>query len=137
MADIFSVKKRSLIMAGVKTKNTAPERKVKSVLKRLRIKYRSNVASLPGKPDLVLIDKRVALFVNGCFWHLHKNCSKAKLPSTNKAFWRNKIISNVHRDKNVSVALKRLGWKVITIWECKTKSHKIEALLMKKLKHKI
>lgn len=77
---------------------------------------------MPGKPDIVLPKYKSVILVHGCLWHGHKNCSKATLPASNVMFWKEKIAANVSRDKRVKQSLKKAGWKVITIWECKLKN---------------
>ena len=84
-------------------------------------RYRLQVKSLPGTPDIVLPKYKTIIFVNGCFWHAHPGCKRAKLPKTNRAFWKEKIRHNVERDKKAKQELDMMGWKVITVWECETK----------------
>lgn len=119
MADIYSKAKRSEIMAKVRTRRTAPEESVASLLRRLRVRYRRNVGSLPGAPDFVVSTKKVAVFVHGCFWHGHSNCKRAKLPSTNTEFWTKKISGNIRRDRRNERLLRKEGWRVVTIWQCR------------------
>lgn len=133
MADIFSKKKRSQIMSNIRATETKPEIIVRQFLFSKGYRFRKNVKSLPGKPDIVLPKYKTVVFIHGCFWHGHKNCKKATLPSINKAFWKNKINSNVERDRVVQKALKKEGWKVLTIWECKLKSKELLAKEMNKL----
>ncbi|PKN16226.1 MAG: hypothetical protein CVU66_01735 [Deltaproteobacteria bacterium HGW-Deltaproteobacteria-23] len=76
------------------------------------------VADLPGKPDIVLFRYKTVIFVHGCFWHRHKDCRFAYTPKTRTDFWLNKLESNVIRDQQVKADLERLGWRVITVWEC-------------------
>ena len=90
MADIFSKAKRSEIMAKIKGRHTSPELKLVMLLKRLGYKPERHRKDLPGSPDIVLASKKTVLFVNGCFWHGHKNCKRASLPSSNKSFWKKK-----------------------------------------------
>ena len=117
MSDIFSFQKRSDIMSKIGGKNTKPEILVRKFLFSKGFRYRINVKTLPGKPDIVLPKYKTVIFVNGCFWHGH-NCKKGKLPSSNIDFWRGKISNNKLRDdKNSDLLIKR-GWKVIIIWQC-------------------
>jgi DNA mismatch endonuclease (patch repair protein) len=108
--------KRSLLMARVRRSGTAPELALRRALHRAGYRYRLNSGnSLPGTPDIVLRRFRLAIFVDGCFWHgcpLH-----GSLPKTNTAFWTAKIIRNQGRDKQVDESLKELGWKVLRVWE--------------------
>jgi DNA mismatch endonuclease (patch repair protein) len=76
---------------------------------------------MPGTPDIVLPRHGLCIFVHGCFWHLHRNCKDARIPKTRTVWWRKKLEGNSTRDKRHTVALRRLGWRVITIWECETK----------------
>ena len=84
-------------------------------------RFRLHRKDLPGKPDLVLPKYRTAIFVNGCFWHQHKECKYSRLPKTNIDFWKRKLEGNSQRDKLNQSKLKDMGWKVINIWECQTK----------------
>ena len=121
MADRFSPAKRSQIMSAIKGRNTVPERIVKRFLRKVRIKFRSNVLTLPGTPDFILPDYHAAIFVHGCFWHGHSGCGRAALPVTNRQFWSGKIKGNKTRDQKVAKLLREQGWKVITIWQCHIK----------------
>ena len=118
MTDIFSKGKRSEVMSRVRHVKTAPERKVASMLKALQVRFRQNVAHMPGQPDFVLPDKKTVVFVHGCFWHRHRGCKRATTPSTNAEFWLSKFDSNVRRDRRNARLLRRDGWCVVTIWEC-------------------
>ncbi len=121
MADKFCPEKRSQIMANIKGRNTAPERLVKSCLRRLKCKYRSNVQTLEGKPDILLVEQNKLIFVNGCFWHGHNGCKRATRPETNRGFWEKKIMSNIKRDKRCIRSLRQDGWIVLVVWQCQTK----------------
>lgn len=128
MADIFDAAKRTQIMASVKNKSTTPEIKLRSILHRAGYRFRITKKDLPGKPDIVLPKYRTAIFVNGCFWHGH-SCKRGHRPQTNSKFWNEKIDRNIERDKLVSGELKKLGWRVLTIWECELKKRNQETLL--------
>ena len=117
MSDIFSQTKRSDIMSKISSKDTKPEILVRKFLFSKGFRYRINVKTLPGKPDIVLPKYKTIIFVNGCFWHGH-NCKKGKLPSSNTDFWKEKISNNKSRDAKNSDLLVKLGWKVIIIWQC-------------------
>lgn len=119
MADIFNKARRSQIMASIKGKHTAPERLIASILARLGFVPQLHRCDLPGSPDLVLARKKVAIFVNGCYWHGHDNCPRATLPSTNQAFWKEKINKNKRRDVRQRRQLRAMGWRVLTFWTCK------------------
>ncbi|QII09438.1 putative very short patch repair endonuclease [Candidatus Kuenenia stuttgartiensis] len=122
MADIFTKKKRSQIMASVSRKETKPEILVRKFLFNQGYRYRKNVKTLPGKPDIVLPKYKTVIFVHGCFWHGHKNCKAAKLPETRKEFWANKIKANILRDKRVKKKILSEDYNVITVWQCQLKN---------------
>jgi len=119
--DIYSAEKRSALMRAVRTEGTAPERAVRGILRKAHVRFSGNADHLPGRPDLVLPDRRTAVFVHGCFWHQHKGCCKSKLPATHLKFWREKLTENVRRDRRHAAALRRAGWKVRVVWECETR----------------
>lgn len=118
MADIFTPKKRSEVMSAIRGRDTRPEREVRSIVHRLGYRFRLNVRGLPGSPDLVLPRLRTVIFVHGCFWHRHVDCRYATTPSTRRRFWQEKFDANVARDQRVARRLRRLGWSVLTVWEC-------------------
>lgn len=118
MADVFSKKKRSAIMAAIRGKHTAPEKALKKLLRTRGIRYRSHVSGLPGTPDVVLPESKIAIFINGCFWHGHASCKRSRLPTTNVEFWKLKIRKNMKRDKCVSRSLRAMGWKIRIYWTC-------------------
>lgn len=122
MADIYDKAKRSEIMSCVKHTRTAPEEKVAGLLKKLRIKYRRNVKSLPGQPDFVIKTAKAVIFVHGCFWHGHPNCKLARRPKTNRKFWEQKVVDNRKRDRRKERLLRKQGWHVITIWQCRLRT---------------
>jgi len=116
--DHLSPAMRSWNMAQIRGTETRPERLVRSLLHRAGYRFRKNVSSLPGRPDIVLPKYRTVIFVHGCFWHRHKNCKHATMPQTNKAFWIKKFERNVANDKKHARQLRKLGWQVITVWTC-------------------
>lgn len=118
--DTVSKKKRSEIMSKVKSKNTRPEILIRKALFAKGFRYRINVKSLPGSPDIVLKKYKAVIFLHGCFWHGH-DCKYGKLPATNTKFWKEKQERNKERDQRKIRELQTLGWKVIVIWECKIK----------------
>ena len=113
-------------MSRIRAKNTTPELAVRSLLHRLGFRFRIHVKRLPGCPDIVLSRLRTVVFVNGCFWHRHKNCKFAYSPKSRKAFWEEKFKANVTRDHQLQTQLGKSGWTVRVIWECQT--HKVEIL---------
>jgi DNA mismatch endonuclease (patch repair protein) len=121
MTDIVDRATRSRMMAGIKSKNTKPEIRIRSELHRLGFRYRLNQISLPGKPDLVLKKHNTVVFVHGCFWHGHE-CPLFKWPKSNAKFWRKKIKGNRARDQSDIARLLQLGWRVLIIWECAIKN---------------
>lgn len=130
MSDVMTPEQRSRCMAAVKGKDTKPELIVRKYLFSRGLRYRVNNRKLPGSPDIVLRKYKTVVFVDGCFWHGHKDCKYFKLPKSNVDFWRHKIAMNIARDYANNVDLKLAGWKVIRIWECeiKTKVKREEAL---------
>jgi DNA mismatch endonuclease (patch repair protein) len=117
MADVFDKEKRSEIMRAVKSsKNKSTEEKLIAYFKENKITGWRRNYKVYGKPDFVLPDLRIAIFVDGCFWHGH-NCRNTH-PEQNKEYWQRKIGRNMARDKEVTDHLERLGWNVIRIWEC-------------------
>ena len=118
MTDVFSTSKRSEVMSRIRGKDTTPELQVRSIVHRLGYRFRLHAKDLPGSPDLVLPRLGTVILVHGCFWHRHRGCRYATTPSTRRAFWQAKFDANVARDRRVSASLRRLGWSVITVWEC-------------------
>ena len=117
-ADIFSEEQRSYVMSRVGSKNTKPELIVRSYLHGLGFRFRIHEKSLPGRPDVVLPKHRCVVFVNGCFWHRHKGCLRASMPSTRVDFWQSKFERNIARDQKDLCLLKKAKWKVCLVWEC-------------------
>ena len=124
MADVFSKKKRSLIMSRIRAKDTAPELLVRKFLFKHGYRYRLHVKTLPGKPDIVLAKYKTAIFVHGCFWHGHPNCNKASLPKTRTEWWQEKITRNMTNDLRNLLLLEQAGWSVIVIWQCELRKNK-------------
>lgn len=120
MADNHSKEVRSKNMSRIRSTNSKPEEIVRKYLFSQGFRYRKNVRTLPGCPDIVLPKYKTVIFVNGCFWHRH-DCPRFVWPSTNQEYWNPKILRNVERDQKNVEELKVLGWKVITVWECELK----------------
>ncbi|WP_179414546.1 very short patch repair endonuclease [Mucilaginibacter sp. E4BP6] len=116
--DIWSVEKRSEVMALVTSKNTKPEIRLRKALFSLGYRYRLHNKKLPGKPDIVLPKYRTVIFMHGCFWHRHSNCRAATSPKSNINYWESKFENNIRRDAAHQHALEALGWRVIVVWEC-------------------
>ena len=133
MADNNTKEIRSMNMSHIRSINSKPEEIVRKFLFSKGLRYRKNVRSLPGKPDIVLRKYNTVVFVNGCFWHKH-DCGRFVMPSSNTEYWSAKIEANVERDKLNKSQLEALGWKVLVIWECqlkkKTKVDSLEHLYM-------
>lgn len=118
--DIFTKEKRSEIMRKVKSKDTGPEKKVRSLLHSLGFRFRLHRKDLPGKPDIVLPKYKTVIFVHGCFWHGH-DCKRGdRIPKENKSYWIRKLKDNVNRDKRNIEELSGAGWSVVVVWECMT-----------------
>ncbi|MBI4910997.1 MAG: DNA mismatch endonuclease Vsr [Acidobacteria bacterium] len=123
-ADIVSAETRSRMMAAVAQKDTRAELQVREILHTSGIRYRIRNGDLPGSPDIANRSSRWAVFVNGCFWHGHKNCRKTKsttasrIPKTRAEFWSNKLVANRVRDAKRCRELRRMGYRVLIIWEC-------------------
>ena len=109
---------RSATMRSVKSRDTAPERVVRSYFHKLGHRFRLHRGDLPGRPDLVFVGPRVAIFVHGCWWHGHECYRGNRIPKTNTAYWTKKIARNIARDKLAVTELERLGWTTIVLWEC-------------------
>jgi DNA mismatch endonuclease, patch repair protein len=108
-------------MRRVKRKDTAPEMVVRSAVHRLGYRFRLHRKDLPGSPDLVFVARKAVIFVNGCFWHHHNGCRRASVPKTRARYWAARLDRNVNRDRRVTRQLRRLGWRVLVIWECETR----------------
>lgn len=128
MADNHSKEVRSMNMSHIQSKNSKPEELVRKYLFSKGFRYRKNVKTLPGCPDIVLPKYKTVIFVNGCFWHKH-DCPRFVWPSSNEDYWRPKIMGNVERDKRNIAELQQLGWTVLTVWECELKKKVIDATL--------
>jgi len=109
-------------MSRVRGINTGPELEIRKLLSSYGVRYRLQRKDLPGKPDLYVPRLRLAIFVNGCFWHGHEDCPRAALPKTNTTFWANKISQNVARDRRVEGDLRSLGFDFILVWTCDAKN---------------
>ncbi len=122
--DIVSPETRSRMMKAVGQKDTKPELMVRRLLLQLGVRYRVRNRDLPGSPDVANRKRRWAVFVNGCFWHGHKNCRKTKagrgirVPRQNSQFWQTKLVDNRHRDARNCRDLRKLGYRTVVVWEC-------------------
>jgi DNA mismatch endonuclease (patch repair protein) len=118
--DRFSPKLRSKVMSRIKGKNTKPELIVRRFLHRLGYRYTLHRKELPGTPDLVFPARRKVILVHGCFWHHHNACKDGRVPKSRVDYWSLKLRRNVERDRGSVRRLRRLGWRVLTVWECET-----------------
>lgn len=133
MPERLSSEARSRNMAAVTSRNTAPELVVRRLLHKAGYRFRLHKKELPGCPDIVLASRRIAIFVNGCFWHSH-DCNRGKsTPVKNAAFWHTKRAATVARDARTLASLESMGWHVIFIWECTVKSGEFSAPLLAQL----
>lgn len=144
MTDKMTPAQRHYCMSRIHGKDTKPELKVRQWLWRHGYRYRLNVKSVPGKPDIVMRRYRTAIFVNGCFWHGHdvefsveglefrvENSKCCKIPQTNREFWVNKIKRNQERDQRNYQVLHDNGWQVIVVWECQLQPKTIEETMLR------
>ena len=129
MSDIMTPQQRSYNMSRIRSRNTTPERAVRDALWHKGYRYRLNDRRLPGSPDLVLPKYRAVIFINGCFWHGHRGCTKYTVPKTNEQFWREKVARNIARDELNAQRLDTLAWTVITVWECELSKKNLDATI--------
>ena len=121
MTDIKTKEDRSKNMAAIHSKNTKPEVYLRKLLFSKGFRYRNNVKNIVGHPDIYLAKYNTAIFVNGCFWHRHKDCKYAYMPKSRVEFWNNKFINNINRDLFVKTELEKAGIKCLIVWECTIK----------------
>ena len=117
MVDRLTPERRSALMKSVQTKDTGPERRVRSLLHRLGYRFRLHRRDLPGTPDIVLAGRNAVIFVHGCFWHAH-GCRIGQAPVSKLEYWGPKLGKNRERDRRKVRELRRLGWRVLTVWQC-------------------
>ncbi|MDH5528743.1 MAG: DNA mismatch endonuclease Vsr [Paracoccaceae bacterium] len=118
MVDIVDSETRSRMMSNIRGKDTKPEMMLRRALHAHGFRFRLHRKGLPGRPDLVFPKHRAAVFVHGCFWHRHPDCSKATTPATRAEFWQNKFTENTARDQRNINQLQKAGWRVLVVWEC-------------------
>lgn len=111
-------------MRSVRSKNTKPEMAVRKAAFALGFRFRIHVKDLPGTPDIAIKSRKKAIFVHGCFWHRHKHCKRATMPSTNVEFWFAKFARNIERDRAILRAYRRIGWSPLVVWECQVERGK-------------
>ena len=134
MTDVFTPEQRSAVMRRVKGRDTAPEWKVRRMLRAAGIGYRLGGCGLPGRPDVVMKGRRVVVFVHGCFWHGHDCPRGARKPRSNADYWAAKIARNRARDARVEAELTAAGWRVLTVWECRLREPDFAARLLAQIR---
>lgn len=118
MTDVFSKQKRSEVMSAIRSKDTRPEKAVRSIVHRMGLRFRIHGKGLPGTPDVVLTKHKTVVEILGCYWHRHAGCKLASEPSSNRRFWLEKFRRNVARDEANRKALRKMGWRTVVVWEC-------------------
>lgn len=131
MTDVHSSAIRSYNMSKIQGKDTKPEILVRKYLFSKGLRYRLHTKNLPGRPDIVLPKYKTIVFVHGCFWHSHVDCRYGVVPKTRTEWWKKKISGNIERDKKNEEILRSEGWKVIILWECELKKHRLDTTLEK------
>jgi len=121
VVDHLTVEQRSWNMGRIRSKNTAPERVVRQLLHRMGFRFRLHRADLPGRPDIVLPKYRTVIFVHGCFWHRHRGCKYSSTPKSHRAYWEEKFRLNRELNGKHRKKLRRLGWKVLVVWQCEVR----------------
>lgn len=142
MVDTISKEKRKEIMSKIRGKDTKIEVKVRNWLHKQGLRYRKNCKEIPGTPDISIKKYKIAIFVNGCFWHAHHDCKLFRYPKSNEEYWAKKLAQNVARDRGNIEKLHNLGWNVFVIWECQveksfdsTMKNLLDEILKLKSKH--
>lgn len=118
MVDRINKETRSRTMAAIRSRDTKPEKWIRTELHKRGFRFRLHNKQLPGSPDLVLRKYHAAIFINGCFWHQHQKCKVAHIPETRREFWERKFDRNIARDQKVLYQLKVMGWRTAVVWEC-------------------
>ena len=118
MSDVLTTEQRSRNMSAIRSKDTKPELYIRKLLFSCGYRYRKNYKKIPGHPDIFLPKYRTAIFVNGCFWHRHKGCKYASMPSTRTEYWTAKFEANIKRDERNRSVLSALGIRTLIVWEC-------------------
>ena len=128
MSDTKTTEERSYNMSRIRSKDTQPEEMVRKYLFAHGFRFRKNVKTLPGCPDVVLPKYKTVILVQGCFWHMH-DCGRFHWPSSNREYWEPKIRRNVERDRINIERLQASGWSVLTIWECELKKKAFQSTM--------
>jgi DNA mismatch endonuclease (patch repair protein) len=129
VVDILTPEQRQRCMSQVGSKNTTPEILVRRLLHALGYRFRLHRKDLPGTPDIVIPKLKSVILVHGCFWHSHRGCHRASRPETNVQFWKSKLDANIRRDRTVRHRLRKLGWRILVVWECQTRNANLERRL--------
>jgi DNA mismatch endonuclease, patch repair protein len=125
MADVHTPAQRSFNMSRIRGRDTKPEILLRSLLHRRGLRFRKNVTSLPGKPDIVLTRHKAVVLVHGCYWHRHPGCRFTTTPASNASFWIKKFAETIERDRKAEEILQHQGWRVFTVWECGLRSRPV------------
>jgi DNA mismatch endonuclease (patch repair protein) len=128
MADVVDPATRSRMMSGIRRRDTRIEVAIRKALHARGLRYRTDVRSLPGRPDIVLPRWQAAVLVHGCFWHAH-DCGLCRIPATRREFWRKKLEGNASRDRRNLEALLAAGWRIAVVWECALRDKDEQALI--------
>jgi DNA mismatch endonuclease, patch repair protein len=121
-------------MAAIRSRDTKPEVRVRRVLHGMGFRFRLHRKDLPGRPDIVLPKFRTAIFVHGCFWHCHRCKYGSVVPATRADFWAAKRGGNVARDRRNRAALRRLGWRVVVVWECEVRTEATARVVVERMR---
>lgn len=133
--DRLTKEKRSWNMSRIRSKNTKPEIRLRSLLHKAGYRFRLHARKLPGTPDIVLPKYRTVIFVHGCFWHRHIDCANSTMPKTRIEFWESKFKTTVERDQDKIEKLRLAGWRVIIVWECEL--DKNDGLLIRRISEEL
>ena len=133
--DRLTKEKRSWNMSRIRSKNTKPEIRLRSLLHKAGYRFRLHARKLPGTPDIVLPKYRTVIFVHGCFWHRHNDCANSTMPKTRIEFWESKFKTTVERDQDKIEKLRIAGWRVIIVWECEL--DKNDGLLIRRISEEL
>lgn len=120
--DTLTPEDRSEVMRRVRSKDTKPEKQLRSALHRAGFRFRLHRRSLPGAPDIVFPGRRKVIFMHGCFWHSHRCRESSRLPQTNRLYWITKLEATKRRDARNRCRLAALGWRSMTVWECELRA---------------
>jgi DNA mismatch endonuclease (patch repair protein) len=121
MVDRLTPAERSAHMARIRRSNTQPELFVRRLLHRLGYRFRIQQRGVPGRPDIAFPGRRKVIYVHGCFWHAHENCSVSRIPKSRTEFWQAKFAANRERDRRLEALARQAGWSCLVVWECELK----------------